>query len=168
MKSFIAGLVCVICIGAASASDVTTGSLEGTYSVLKSPVSSSASQPVPVPTVVAVPAVYTFAPAPVYVASDSKSKVTYKNKQNVAPCAVQKSGSLSYCETCVDACCNRTSQLASVEVPFCAPPCASKDTVSVSRNGRRVVHDYGKYEVVLKSKKDGDVEVDYKKRLFNR
>ena len=164
MKSFIAGLVCVICIGAASASDVTTGSLEGTYSVLKNPVPSSASQPV-----VAVPSVYIVAPAPVvYVASDSKSKVTYKNKQNVAPCAVQKSGSFSYCETCVDACCNRTSQLASVEVPFCAPPCASKDTVSVSRNGRRVVHDYGKYEVVLKAKKDGDVEVDYKKRLFNR
>jgi hypothetical protein len=95
-------------------------------------------------------------------------KIVYKNKRNIAPCAVQQGLNLSYCETGVDACCNRVSHKESFDVPACVPPCACKDNVTVSRDGKKVVHDYGRYEVVLKARRDGAIEVNYRKRLFDR
>lgn len=99
---------------------------------------------------------------------NADKKVIYKNRRNIAPCAVQQNLNLSYCQSGVDACCNKVSYLETVEVPACVPPCACKDDVTVSRDGKRVVHDYGRYEVVLKSRRDGAVEVNYRKRLLNR
>jgi len=98
----------------------------------------------------------------------SDKKVVYRNKRKIAPCAVQQLGNLSFHETEIDACCNKSCRLEKIDVPFCAPPCACKEDVSTSRDGRKVVHDYGRYGVVLKAKRNGTVEVDYKKRLFNR
>lgn len=94
--------------------------------------------------------------------------VKYHNKEKIAPCATQKVACLSYCEKSVDACCNQTAQQVVVEVPVCAPPCPSKESISRSRNGKRAVYDYGRYEIVLKANEDGDVNVRYRKRILDR
>lgn len=156
MKRFILSVVFCLPVGIVFSAD--TINLEGTQSVL----TSAPKIEVTVPTV---------AEATCSCTANSCScanKVSYKNKKNIAPCAVEKKACVSFCETGVDACCNRTSQLVAVEVPICAPPCATKETVSRSKSGRRAVYDYGKYEVVVKAKKDGDVDVNYRKRLLNR
>lgn len=46
-----------------------------------------------------------------------------------------------------------------VQVKICVPPCGCP-CVKVSKDGRRVKYDYGKYSVELKSK-NGKVTVDY-------
>lgn len=94
--------------------------------------------------------------------------LSYKGKQNVSPCSVEKGACLSFCEKATDACCNTTFQRVTVEVPICVPACPTKESVSRSRDGKRAVYDYGKYEVVLKANNDGDVSVRYRKRLLDR
>lgn len=95
-------------------------------------------------------------------------KIVYRNKRNIAPGAVQQELNLSYCSTKVDACCNKTSNLEQVGVPACVPSCSCKESVRVSKNGKRAVYDYGHYEVVLKARNDDSVEVNYRRRLLNR
>lgn len=99
-----------------------------------------------------------------YVSLDKK--ILYKRKRNIAPCAVQQGLELSYCETKVDACCNRTSTLEKVDVPACIPPC--NESVKVLKSGNKTVYDYGRYEVILKARDNDTIEVNYRKRLFNR
>jgi len=94
--------------------------------------------------------------------------LSYRGKDKIAPCAVQKAGCLSFCEKSTDACCNTTSQRVSVEVPICAPACPTKESVTRSRNGKRAVYDYGRYEAVLRADDSGNVEVRYRKRLLDR
>lgn len=95
-------------------------------------------------------------------------RIIYKNKRNIAPCAVPQTVCISFCEAEVDACCKKTCHLEKVDVSICVPPCLCTETVTVSREGRKVVYDYGRYEVVLKARRDGIIEVDYRKRLLDR
>lgn len=94
--------------------------------------------------------------------------LSYSGKKNIPPCAVGKSACLSYCEKDVDACCNVTSKKVAVEVPICAPLCPTKESVTRSRDGKRAVYDYGRYEVVVKAGDDGNVSVKYRKRILDR
>jgi hypothetical protein len=94
--------------------------------------------------------------------------VSYSHKRNISPCATTKSACLSYCEKTRDACCNVTARELSVEVPICAPACPTKETVTRSRDGKRAVYDYGRYEAVVRADKDGNVNVKYRKRILDR
>lgn len=95
------------------------------------------------------------------------NNVNYRRKDNIAPCAVNKTVVMSFCETsCED--CQKVTHKKDVAVDICVPPCACKETVSSHRGGRRVVYDYGKYEVEVLARRNGDVDVNYKKRLLNR
>lgn len=96
------------------------------------------------------------------------SCIIYRNKKHMAPCAVESSASVCMKETGYDACCNKVTSSALVNVPICAPACPIKHDVRSSRNGGRVVHDYGRYEAVVTDKKDGSIEVRYRKRLLSR
>lgn len=85
--------------------------------------------------------------------------VEYKDLDNIHPCAVPKIVSI------VDPCwkpskcgCCRPAPRC-VQVKICVPPCGCP-RVKVSKDGRKVKYDYGKYEVELEAK-DGRVEVDY-------
>lgn len=98
----------------------------------------------------------------------AKDSLTYSGKENIAPCAVQKLASLCYCEKGCDSCCRPVLNSVNVEIPICVPPCASKESITRSRDGKKAVYDYGKYEVVVKAKDDGDVSVRYRKRLLDR
>ena len=42
---------------------------------------------------------------------------------------------------------------------ICVPPCGC-ETVKVSKDGRKVTYDYGKYSIDIRVKKD-HIEVDY-------
>ena len=95
----------------------------------------------------------------------NEPKVTYRHKRNIAPNAVPDMATLCVCKKDPCTCSNVATEL---NVPICVPPCASKDTTTVSRNGNRVVKDYGRYEVVVTSRKSGNVDVKYRKRLLNR
>jgi hypothetical protein len=101
-------------------------------------------------------------------ADSCSKKVVYRNKRNIAPCAVPQTVNISFCEIELDACCKKSSHLESTDVAVCVPPCSCTQKVSTSREGRRVVYDYGRYEVVLNARRNGTIEVDYKKRLFDR
>ena len=94
--------------------------------------------------------------------------VVYKNRKHMAPCAVPTAASLCVSQTGYDACCQKVTAVTQTIVPICAPPCPSKLEVRSSRNGGRVVYDYGRYEAVVKDQKDGTVEVRYRKRLLDR
>lgn len=100
-------------------------------------------------------------------ASVVDNNVVYKGQKNIAPCATKKIVKLTLCEKCVDCCCNCTTNLKEVDVPVCVPTCSCKESTTCGRFGRRVVLDYGKYEVVIHARRDGSIEVDYKKRLLN-
>jgi hypothetical protein len=94
--------------------------------------------------------------------------LSYRAKNKIAPCAVGKNACLSFCEKTTDACCNTTSQRVTVEVPICAPACPTKESVTRSRNGKRAVYDYGRYEAVVRADDAGNVDVRYRKRLLDR
>jgi hypothetical protein len=94
--------------------------------------------------------------------------LSYRGKDKIAPCAVGKNACLSFCEKTTDACCNTTSQRVTVEVPICAPACPTKESVTRSRNGKRAVYDYGRYEAVVRADDAGNVDVRYRKRLLDR
>ena len=145
--------------------DSITDIPDNTTSVL----STSAEQPAVA--TVAQPVVATVTqPAVVIVAQPCVASPTlsYRGKNKIAPCAVEKGACLSYCDKTTDACCNTTSQRVSVEVPICAPACPTKESVTRSRNGKKVVYDYGRYEAVLRADKEGNVDVKYRKRLLDR
>lgn len=93
-------------------------------------------------------------------------KVRYKNTGNIAPCAVPKTVGVCVEETGCDACCRPVTTSTKVGVQICVPPCPTKESVRSSMGGKRVVYDYGKYEAVIKSGKDGNVEVRYRKRFL--
>ena len=112
------------------------------------------------------PAAAVSAPVGCACSSPSCNNVVYKGQRNIAPSAVQKTVKVTLCEKCVDQCCNCTTNLKELDVPVCVPPCSCKESVTCSRNGKRVVLDYGKYEVVIHARRNGNIEVDYKKRLL--
>lgn len=81
--------------------------------------------------------------------------VEYDDLDNVHPCAIKKI--VQVIDPCYDrdSCCPPTY----VSVMICVPPCGC-EKVKISRGGRKVKYDYGKYEVEIKSK-NGVVKVDY-------
>ncbi|MCH8830486.1 MAG: hypothetical protein IID45_12995 [Planctomycetes bacterium] len=86
--------------------------------------------------------------------------VVYEDLDNVHPCAVSKI--VCIVDPCwkPDPCsCCKPQKPRCVQVKICVPPCC-RPRVKVSKDGRKVTYDYGKYEVELKSKK-GKVYVDY-------
>lgn len=88
--------------------------------------------------------------------------VKYEDLDNVHPCAVTKVVAVADpCQDPCDCCGPRC-----VYVQICVPPCGCPE-IKTSHGGRHVKYDYGKYEVEIKSKKGGVVEVDYDKGLFN-
>lgn len=96
------------------------------------------------------------------------SKIIYKNKKDMPPCAVQTAAGVCMTQTGYDACCQKVTSTAQAFVAICAPACPTKQDIRSSRNGARVVYDYGRYEAVVTDKKDGTVEVRYRKRLLDR
>jgi len=161
----------------ASTTQVFADSITDIPDNTKSVLSTSAAQPAvatvaqPVVTTATQPAVVTIAqPCASTVAQPCVASPTlsYRGKNKIAPCAVEKGACLSYCDKTTDACCNTTSQRVSVEVPICAPACPTKESVTRSRNGKKVVYDYGRYEAVLRADKEGNVDVKYRKRLLDR
>jgi hypothetical protein len=130
---------------------------DNTQSILAKTESAPASQPTQVssPTVLVEP-----------VCNGPNCKVRYKHKGNIAPCAVPKTVGVCVEETGCDACCRPVTTSTKVGVQICVPPCPTKESVRSSMGGKRVVYDYGKYEAVVKSGKDGNVEVRYRKRLL--
>ncbi len=98
--------------------------------------------------------------------------VRYKDLHEMHPCAVPKVVSVR-APSCGDRCsrhrrrtcrCGRPvacscCQPKCVNVKICVPPCGC-ERVKVSRDGRRVRYDYGKYAVDIRVKR-GYIEVDY-------
>lgn len=83
----------------------------------------------------------------------------YKDLDNIHPCAVPK-------VVCIVDPCWKPSKCGCcrpkpkcVQVKICVPPCGCA-SVKVSKDGRRVKYDYGKYAVELTSR-NGKVTVDY-------
>lgn len=77
--------------------------------------------------------------------------VKYRAERNIAPCAVEKF-------VCVQDPCDPCAQ---VVVKICVPPCAAFERVKVTRNGRKVKYDYGKYAVEITSLHRGAIVVHY-------
>jgi len=82
--------------------------------------------------------------------------VKYKRTRNIAPCSNPK------LVTIVDPCAPKHSccEPGCVAVEICAPTCGC-ECVRCSKDGRRKVFDYGKYKVVVESKR-GKVLVTYR------
>ena len=94
--------------------------------------------------------------------------VKVKDRDNIHPCAVPKMVKIvdpcwkpckrkCGCNSCCKPCCPPPAPC--VYVKICVPPCGC-ERVKCSKKGRKVVFDYGKYQVEVESK-DGYVEVDY-------
>lgn len=86
--------------------------------------------------------------------------VRYSDLKNIAPCAVPKMIWI------VDPCwkpakcgCCRPAKPPCIQVKICVPPCGCP-CIKVSKDGRKIKYDYGKYEVEITSK-NGRVRVDY-------
>lgn len=92
--------------------------------------------------------------------------VEYRNKRNIAPCAVSKTVEVCLCETCCDGC-KLVTKSNVVGVDICVPPCECSENVKVRRHGKTAIYDYGRYEVVVSVDRDNDITVNYRKRLFN-
>lgn len=92
--------------------------------------------------------------------------IVYRNKRNIAPNAVPANVEVSRCETCCNGC-QKVSVETVQEVQICKPQCPCKETVRSTLTGNGKVYDYGKYEVVVRDRKNS-VEVNYRKRLFAR
>lgn len=145
---------------------------DNTQSILAKTENAPASQPTQVssPTVLANNVEIAQITSPTVlvepVCNGPNCKVRYKHKGNIAPCAVPKTVGVCVEETGCDACCRPVTTSTKVGVQICVPPCPTKESVRSSMGGKRVVYDYGKYEAVVKSGKDGNVEVRYRKRLL--
>ena len=95
-----------------------------------------------------VPAPGSSSPAPGYSSVGQPielfSDVRYRGTRNISPCAVPIIVQIS--DPCnKDRCCKTC-----VNVQVCVPPCDPK-CVKVTRDGNRVLYDFGKYEVVVKT-----------------
>lgn len=82
----------------------------------------------------------------------SYSNVRYKDLRNIHPCAVQTVVMVP--DPCSDPCCPQV-----VPVEICVPPYPCED-VKVSKGGRKIKYDYGKYDVEIRLKRNY-IEVDY-------
>ncbi len=87
--------------------------------------------------------------------------VKYEDIDNAHPCAVRKIVAVLDPNTDMACSCGPTC----VYVEICVPPCGCPD-VRVTRGGRKVVYDYGKFEIEIKSYK-GVVHVDYDNGILN-
>lgn len=81
--------------------------------------------------------------------------VRYKDLKNVHPCAVEKIVAVpdpcpDPCDPCAQKC---------VYVCVCVPPCDCYET-KCRRNGKKLIMDFGKYQVEITSAR-GQVVVDY-------
>ncbi|HUG90574.1 MAG TPA: hypothetical protein VML55_07065 [Planctomycetaceae bacterium] len=83
--------------------------------------------------------------------------VKYDDTDEAHPCGVMRLVAVKDPRSCRRACDCCVTRLVLVEV--CVPPSGSPK-VKVSRDGRKVELDYGKYEIEIESKK-GYVEVEY-------
>jgi len=85
------------------------------------------------------------------------TRVKYKDRDEMAPCAVTKIIQVKDPCACDDPCdcCGPKC----VSIAICVPPCAC-ERVKVRKNGTRIEYDYGDYEVDVRVKK-GYIEVDY-------
>ena len=83
--------------------------------------------------------------------------VKYKDKHEMAPCAVPKIIRVKDPCACDD-CCSCCGPKC-VYIQICVPPCAC-ERVKSNKSGTRVEYDYGDYEVDVRVK-DGYIEVDY-------
>ena len=86
--------------------------------------------------------------------------VKVKDHKDIHPCAVPKVVKI------IDPCwkpqrcgCCAPARPRCVYVKICVPPCGC-ERVKVSKDGRKVKYDYGKYEIEVESK-NGVIEVDY-------
>lgn len=81
--------------------------------------------------------------------------VKYKDLKNIAPCAVEKIVAVP--DPCPDPC--NTCSPQCVYVKVCVPPCDCYET-KCKRRGKKIVMDFGKYQVEITSAR-GEVVVDY-------
>ena len=145
---------------------------EGPAPVLADVPTPAEAKPVPVPTVPVVE-VAPVAPSTSFVVENATCcdedtvNVVYRNKRHIAPDAVTKTVVICFCESSCENC-KLVSSRKEVSVDICVPTCPCKETVSVHRGGRKVVYDFGKYEVVIFARRNGTIEVDYKRRLLDR
>jgi hypothetical protein len=156
----------VLFAGVVNANEPTLATSDNTQSILHKEAATTAATPAPA----ASTSNYVISTSAVLVDNSTCTncdKVVYRRKDNIAPNAVNKTVVISFCESsCED--CKLVSAKKDVAVDICVPPCACKETVSAYRGGRRVVYDFGKYEVVILARRDGVTEVDYRKRLLDR
>jgi len=83
------------------------------------------------------------------------SRVRYKNKGKIAPCAETMVVSV------IDPCSRKYDcEVKCVQVKVCAPTCGCPK-VKVSRTGRHTRFDYGKYAIDIYSNRNGTILVDY-------
>ena len=83
------------------------------------------------------------------------SRVCYKDKCKIAPCAEVLVVSV------IDPCSSKCDcETKCVQVKICAPPCGCAK-VKVSRTGRHTRYDYGKYAIDIYSNRNGTITVDY-------
>ncbi|MEX0725456.1 MAG: hypothetical protein WD065_04255 [Planctomycetaceae bacterium] len=113
--------------------------------------------PIPDQYMPADPGMVSGAPIPLY------HNVQYQDVRRVSPCSVPKIVAVR------DPCwrkdrCNRCEQAPCVYVQICVPNCGC-ERVRCSRDGKRVVYDYGKYSVSVTSR-GGRVVVNYDKGLL--
>lgn len=86
---------------------------------------------------------------------DFYSRVRYKDKKHIAPCADTMVVSI------IDPCSRKHDcETRCVQVKICVPACDCPKA-KVSRSGRHVRYDFGKYAVDIFSNRNGEVVVDY-------
>ena len=83
--------------------------------------------------------------------------VKYKDRDEMAPCAVHKIIQVNDPCACDDAC--NCCGPKCVYIQICVPQCAC-ERIKVRKGGDRVRYDYGEYAVDVRVKK-GYIEVDY-------
>ncbi len=83
------------------------------------------------------------------------SRVCYKDKCKIAPCAEVLV--VSVLDPCSSKC---DCETKCVQVKICAPPCGCAK-VKVSRTGRHTRYDFGKYAIDIYSNRNGTITVDY-------
>jgi len=166
MKFVVAAAVALSLVGITRADELSIP--DNTKSVLVSQVVNVQPTALPVSsTTLATPRVITVA-QPIMPTYGSASSVTYKNRKRIAPGAALSAAGVNLTRTELDACCQKVTNASTAYVAICAPACPTKQDVRTTRNGGRVVYDYGRYEAVVTDKKDGNVEVKYRKRLLDR
>lgn len=83
------------------------------------------------------------------------SRVRYKNKGKISPCAETMVVSV------IDPCSRKYDcEIKCVQVKICAPTCGCPK-VKVSRSGRHTRYDFGKYAIDIYSNRNGTILVDY-------